>query len=71
MRLIDYFDTSAQRYPAKTAFVQPDGSRLTYAEAAELLGMPEGTVMSRLHRARKRIRTRLAAAGLAPKRGVM
>lgn len=49
--------------------VDVDG--LTYAEAAELLGIPEGTVMSRLHRARKRIRTRLAAAGLAPKRGVM
>ncbi|NUR63855.1 MAG: RNA polymerase sigma factor, partial [Catenulispora sp.] len=30
---------------------------------------PEGTVMSRLHRARKRIRDRLAAAGLAPKQG--
>jgi RNA polymerase sigma-70 factor (ECF subfamily) len=41
---------------------------LTYAEAAEVLGVPEGTVMSRLHRARKRIRAQLAAAGLAPKR---
>ncbi|MBS2963554.1 sigma-70 family RNA polymerase sigma factor [Actinocrinis puniceicyclus] len=41
---------------------------LTYAEAATLLEVPEGTVMSRLHRARKRIRDRLAAAGLAPTR---
>lgn len=41
---------------------------LSYAQAAALLGVPEGTVMSRLHRARKRIRDRLAAAGLAPKR---
>jgi RNA polymerase sigma-70 factor (ECF subfamily) len=49
--------------------VDVDG--LTYAEAARLLGVPEGTVMSRLHRARKRIRSRLAAAGLAPVRGVM
>ena len=37
---------------------------LSYAEAAEALGIPRGTVMSRLHRARARIRGRLAAAGL-------
>jgi acyl-CoA synthetase (AMP-forming)/AMP-acid ligase II len=35
VRLIDYFDASAQRHPAKTAFVQPDGTRLTYAEVAQ------------------------------------
>jgi len=46
--------------------VDVDG--LTYAEAAEVLGVPEGTVMSRLHRARRRIRDRLAAADLAPRR---
>lgn len=48
-----------------------DVNGLSYAQAARLLDVPEGTVMSRLHRARKRIRARLAAAGLAPKRGVM
>ena len=41
---------------------------LTYAEAAEVLGIPEGTVMSRVHRARKRIRDHLAATGIAPRR---
>lgn len=44
---------------------------LSYAEAAEVLGVPEGTVMSRAHRARKRIRDRLGTAGLAPRRRMM
>jgi RNA polymerase sigma-70 factor, ECF subfamily len=44
---------------------------LTYAEAANLLDVPEGTVMSRIHRGRKRIRDRLTAAGLAPRRRMM
>lgn len=46
--------------------VDVDG--LSYAEAALALGVPRGTVMSRLHRARARIRTRLVAAGLVPRR---
>lgn len=41
---------------------------LSYQEAADALGVPRGTIMSRLHRARARIRTSLAAAGLAPQR---
>jgi RNA polymerase sigma-70 factor, ECF subfamily len=36
---------------------------LTYAEAARVAGVPEGTVMSRLHRARRRVRTRLERHG--------
>jgi RNA polymerase sigma-70 factor (ECF subfamily) len=40
---------------------------LSYAEAAQVLGVPVGTVMSRIHRARHRIRDRLTAAGLAPR----
>lgn len=40
---------------------------LSYAEAAAVMGVPVGTVMSRVHRARRRIRDRLAGAGLAPR----
>lgn len=40
---------------------------LSYPEAAEVLGVPVGTVMSRLHRARRRIRDRLDRAGPAPR----
>jgi RNA polymerase sigma-70 factor (ECF subfamily) len=43
---------------------------LSYAEAAGVIGVPVGTVMSRLHRARARIRQRLSAAGLAPRRSL-
>lgn len=38
---------------------------LSYAQAADTLGIPKGTVMSRLHRARRRIRERLMDVGLA------
>jgi len=37
-----------------------DIDQLTYDEAAVVLGIPSGTVMSRLHRARRRVRDRLA-----------
>lgn len=53
----------------RQALLLVDVGGLAYAEAARVLGVPEGTVMSRLHRARKRIRDRLAGAGLAPGRG--
>lgn len=39
---------------------------LSYAEAAQTLGIPVGTVMSRLHRARKKIREQLRRTGAAP-----
>jgi fatty-acyl-CoA synthase len=35
VRLIDYFDASAQSYPSKTAFIQPDGACLTCAEVEQ------------------------------------
>lgn len=38
-----------------------------YATAAETLGVPIGTVMSRLHRARTRLRKQLLRAGVAPR----
>jgi RNA polymerase sigma-70 factor (ECF subfamily) len=36
---------------------------LSYAETAQALGIPVGTVRSRLHRARAALRTALAASG--------
>lgn len=44
--------------------VDVDG--LTYQEAADVLEVPLGTVMSRLHRARRRIRDLLVPAGFGP-----
>lgn len=44
-----------------------DIDALSYAEAAQVLDVPVGTVMSRLHRARSRIRDRLDQTGLAPR----
>ena len=53
--------------PFRSVVQLVDVEGLTYAEAAEVLGVPTGTVMSRLHRARGRIRDRLDRAGLAPR----
>ncbi len=52
------------KHRAVIALVDIDG--LTYQEAADALGIPRGTVMSRLHRARARIRARLQVAGVVP-----
>ncbi len=44
-----------------------DINGLSYAEAAWVMGVPVGTIMSRVHRARRRMRDRLTTAGLAPR----
>ncbi|MEX2561945.1 MAG: sigma-70 family RNA polymerase sigma factor [Nitriliruptoraceae bacterium] len=48
---------------AVIALVDLDG--LSYQEAADLLDIPVGTVMSRLHRARRKVRGHLEAAGFS------
>ncbi len=46
---------------ARQTVVLVDVHGLSYAEAARAIGIPVGTLMSRLHRARKRMRRRLEA----------
>src|SRR5262245_40273763 len=53
--------------PFRHAIELVDIGGLSYREAAQTLGVPVGTVMSRLHRARARIRDRLALTGVAPR----
>lgn len=55
----------------RTVVTLVDIDGLSYQEAADVLGVPRGTVMSRLHRARARIRARLDVAGIVPRRGGM
>ena len=57
--------STAGSAPADRELVDVRGR--TYEEAAEQLGVPLGTIMSRLHRARKRIKKQLEAAGLGPR----
>ncbi|MGH9245182.1 MAG: RNA polymerase sigma factor [Acidimicrobiales bacterium] len=61
----DAFRNLPDNFRRTVELVDIDG--LSYAEAADVLGVPVGTIMSRIHRARHRIRDRLATAGLAPR----
>jgi RNA polymerase sigma-70 factor, ECF subfamily len=58
----DALASLSPNHRAVIALVDLDG--LSYQETADLLGVPAGTVMSRLHRARKKVRTRLEQHGI-------
>jgi RNA polymerase sigma-70 factor (ECF subfamily) len=59
--IVDALQRLSDDHRAVVALVDIDG--LSYREAAELLDVPIGTVMSRLHRARRKLRSRLERAG--------
>ncbi len=65
VEIIRALDSLDEPFKRVVELVDIDG--LTYAEAAELLDVPVGTVMSRLHRARSRIRDRLDRVGFDPR----
>jgi len=62
IRALDSLDEPFRRV---VELVDIDG--LSYAEAAEVINVPVGTVMSRLHRGRTRIRDRLDKSGFDPR----
>ncbi len=51
--------------PLRDAVAQVDVAGMSYAEAAEALDVPVGTIMSRLHRARTRLARELSAVPCA------
>ncbi len=58
----DAFNSLSEDFREVVELVDLNG--LAYQEAADIIGVPVGTVMSRLHRARKRIREHIGAEGL-------
>lgn len=64
--VVEALATLSDKYRSAVELVDIEG--LSYQEAADRLGVPRGTVMSRLHRGRAHIRSRLKATGLARRR---
>ena len=62
------FDALSDDFRQVVELVDLNG--LAYQEAADLLDIPVGTVMSRLHRARKRIRDDISKHGLDSERSL-
>jgi len=64
-QLRDVLRRAIERLPddARQTLVLRELDGLSYAEIAKVLGIPKGTVMSRLHHARKRLRAILEASG--------
>lgn len=62
--ILDALDALDEGFRLVVELVDIDG--LSYSEAADVLDLPVGTVMSRLHRARRRIRGQLAGSGFEP-----
>jgi len=50
---------------ARQTLILREVDGLSYSEIAKLLGIPKGTVMSRLHHARRRVRALLAEQGVS------
>lgn len=65
--LLDALGALSEAHREVIALVDVEG--LTYRETAEALGIPIGTVMSRLHRARRRVRDALERGGPEPEVG--
>ena len=66
----DAVHDAAAELPAKfrDVVMLVDFGGLSYADAAAALDVPIGTVMSRLHRGRRRVKDALVARGLAPRK---
>jgi RNA polymerase sigma-70 factor (ECF subfamily) len=64
-QLRDALQNAIEQLPddARQTLVMREIDGLSYAEIAEAMEIPKGTVMSRLHHARKRLRTLLEASG--------